>query len=48
MSQIIVENQTTLSDREALVKVVGCLAGLEDGYEVHQEDNVFTLKESTQ
>ena len=48
MSQVIIDNQTTLSDREVIVKVVGCLAGLEDGYELTQEDNVFTLKESTQ
>lgn len=48
MSQIIIDNQTNLSAREALVKVVGCLAGLEDGYEVKVEDNVYTLKESTQ
>ena len=48
MSKIIIDNQTSLTDREALVKVVGYLAGLEDGYEVKQEDNVYVLKESTQ
>lgn len=48
MSQIIIDNQTNLSDQAALYKVVGCLAGLEDGYEVTVENNIFTLKESTQ
>lgn len=46
MSQIIIDNQTDLPDSQALVVVVGCLTGLDNGYVVSKENNIIVLKES--
>lgn len=44
---IIIDNQTDLPDNQALVMVVGCLAKVENGYEVIKENDILVLKEST-